>query len=329
MSVAPATDAEAGTVYCNPQPRMVQDKVERIAGADRYATAVAISRAGFAPRVCNIYIASGVGYADALAAAAEASGHSGQDPVLLVRPNSIPAEVVAEIKRLRPSHVTVMGGTGAVSDAVFNQLSALTENGDGRIAGSDRYATAAELYHGSAPVDTVYVASGQRFPDALAGAPYAGRNRWPLLLVPSTNAIPESVRVRLRDLRPRQIVILGGTGAVSAAVASGLKAYAGSVVRLAGTDRFATSVEVSKKMAPPGSYTVYIASGRDYPDALAIAPVASLSWAPVLLVERDSIPAVIGAELRRLQPRHIVVLGGTGAVSSDVERQLQEYLVAP
>jgi len=329
LSVAPAIEAEADIVYCNSMPRPVQNTVERIAGADRYATAVAVSKAGFAPRACNIYIASGTGYADALAGAARASRME-ESPVLLVKPNSIPAAVVAEIKRLRPSAIHVLGGSGAVSEAVVQQLSTLAENHILRYVGSDRYATAAEIDHGSAPVDTVYIASGQRFPDALAGAPLAGRSRSPLLLVPSTNGIPSSVKVRLSALSPKRIVILGGPGAVSNAVASALRAYtSGPVTRLAGADRFSTAVVISKQIAAPGSNTVYITSGRDYPDALAIAPVAALSWAPVLLVERDSIPDVIGDELRRLQPRHIVIVGGTGAVSADVALQLEEYLVAP
>lgn len=330
ISLASPNGAEAD-VYCNPLPRAVQNRVERIHGPDRYATAANISKAGFEPRVCEIFIASGTGYADALAGAAGAASHLGASPVLLVKSNSVPAEVVAEIKRLRPWSLTVMGGTGAVSDAVFNQLSRLTEGGDRRIAGGDRYATAAELYHGSGlgPDGAVYIASGQRFPDALAGAPLAGRTHAPLLLVPSTNGLPSSVKVRLTDLRPKRIVILGGPGAVSNAVASALKPYtSGTVTRLADSDRFSTAVKISKQSAPGGSNTVYVASGRDYPDALAVAPIAKLSAAPVLLVERDSIPEVVGAELGRLQPQHIVIVGGTGAISADVERQLAAYLVA-
>lgn len=118
-------------------------------------------------------------------------------------------------------------------------------------------------------------------------------------------------------------VVLGGDGAVGGAVAASLASYtAGEVSRLAGADRFATSAAISAASFAPGVPVVYIANGFSFPDALSGAPVAGMNGGPVLLVPGDSIPAVIQTELLRLQPGRVVVLGGEGAVSGAVLRQL-------
>ncbi|MER3418748.1 MAG: hypothetical protein C4343_06595 [Chloroflexota bacterium] len=91
------------------------------------------------------------------------------------------------------------------------------------------------------------------------------------------------------------------------------------VTRLAGSDRYATAVEISKAMFPNGNVPVVtIATGLDFPDALAGAPAAALGGGPLLLVAPDAIPPVVATELARLKPARIVVLGGPGVVSPAV-----------
>ena len=115
-------------------------------------------------------------------------------------------------------------------------------------------------------------------------------------------------------------MILGGTGAVSAAVQTAAAAHTtGSVTRLGGTDRYATAVAVSAATYRPGVSVVYLATGTGFADALAGAPAAGMQAGPVLLVTPTSIPAVVAAELTRLHPARIVILGGTGAVSAAVQ----------
>jgi len=92
----------------------------------------------------------------------------------------------------------------------------------------------------------------------------------------------------------------------------------GDVSRLSGSDRFATSAQVSSRTFPDGASTVYVASGLDFPDALSAAALAGAADAPLLLVTRSSVPSVILRELRRLDPDRIIVAGGSGVVSSSV-----------
>lgn len=96
-----------------------------------------------------------------------------------------------------------------------------------------------------------------------------------------------------------------------------------TAARLAGSDRYATAVEISKNGFSPGVPVVYLASGTDFPDALGAAPAASLGGGPLLLTSPTSLPSVVAAELRRLAPARIVVVGGTPSVSAAVFSQLQ------
>ena len=98
--------------------------VTRLGGADRYATAVAVSAATYSPGVSVVYLASGTGFADALAGAPAAGMQAG--PVLLVTPTSIPAVVATELTRLHPARIVILGGTGAVSAAVQTAIDGMT-----------------------------------------------------------------------------------------------------------------------------------------------------------------------------------------------------------
>ncbi len=92
----------------------------RLAGSDRYSTAAAISAATYAPGVSVVYVASGVGFADALAGAPAAGTAGG--PLLLVPGSSIPSVIAAELSRLQPGRIVVLGGASVVSDGVLTQL---------------------------------------------------------------------------------------------------------------------------------------------------------------------------------------------------------------
>jgi putative cell wall-binding protein len=197
-----------------------------------------------------------------------------------------------------------------------------------RLAGADRYATSAAISTATyAPgVPVAYIATGLGFADALSGAPAAAQQGGPLLLVPGTS-IPSVVATELARLQPGRIVVLGGTSVVSAGVASALDAYTtGTVTRLAGADRYATSAAISTATYAPGVPVAYIATGLGFADALSGAPAAAQQGGPLLLVPGTSIPSVVATELARLQPGRIVVLGGTSVVSAGVASALDAYV---
>ncbi|GAA6524340.1 cell wall-binding repeat-containing protein [Intrasporangium sp. DVR] len=186
--------------------------LQRVSGTDRYATAAEL--AGYYPSGPAVaYVASGETFPDALSGAAIA----GRDrvPIVLTRAASLPGSTAEALRRLAPSRIVVVGGQAAVSDAVLAQLQSLATSGVvSRYAGGDRYATAARVAAEYSSAASVYVASGETFPDALAGAAAAGRDRVPLLLT-RAGSLPAPTGDTLRRLNPTRAFVLGGTDTIS------------------------------------------------------------------------------------------------------------------
>ena len=200
-----------------------------------------------------------------------------------------------------------------------------------RAAGADRYGTAANVsqIHWPSPgagIAAAYVASGEAFPDALAGAPAADRRGGPMLLV-RRNDIPGATSAELTRLKPNVIYLLGGPAIVSTAVETQLAAYARShsVIRLGGTDRYETAVDVVGNAFPAGVSDVMVATGQGFADALAGGAAASRANMPILLVRSNDIPDSTAAKLSSLGPNRIWVLGGPASISTAVEAQLHGY----
>lgn len=297
----------------------------RFAGTDRYATAARISLASFAPGAPVAYIAGGSTFPDALAGGPAAAAGAG--PVLLTQASSLPAATSTELARLRPARIVVLGGSAVVSDAVVSELRAYATSGDvTRIAGADRYATAARISAATfAPAPPVaYVATGLDFADALAGGVAAGRQKGPMLLVRGTS-IPEVAAAELRRLKPARIVVLGGSSVISEGVAAALRPFAtsGTVTRLAGADRYATAIAASTATTGTDApRTVYVASGLAFADGLSATPAAAKANGPLLIVPGTSLPPSVAAELRRLNPPRVVILGGSSSISNAVAAQI-------
>ena len=301
--------------------------VERLAGADRFATAAAVSRSSYDPGVPVAYVAIGANFPDALAAGAAAVRRGG--PVLLVNGASVPGATASELARLDPAEIVVVGGASIVSQGVVDQLRTYATTGTvRRLAGATRYATAAAISRDAFPqgVPVAYVATGENFPDALAGVAAAGSGGGPVLLT-KPNELPAETAAELGRLRPARIVVLGGTSVISGAVAGALDRYAtaGGVTRLSGANRYSTAVDVSRETFD-ASDVVFVATGSNFPDALGGGPVAGSVPGPLLLVPGSSVPSEVASEIRRLGPERVVILGGTSVVSSGVQAQLESLL---
>jgi putative cell wall-binding protein len=288
----------------------------RLAGPDRYATAAAVSASHFAPGVPVAYVATGLFFPDALAGGAAAAATGG--PVLLVDKVAVPQPTADELDRLAPGRIVVLGGPGAVADSVLDALRRHTNGSVTRLAGPDRYSTATAISAAvfTPGVDDVHIATGAGFADALAAGPAAGTQDSPVLLV-APGAVPAATAEELRRLKPKSITVLGGATAVWPAVEEALRAYA-PVQRVFGADRWSTSAAVARDSFRNPVPTVFLATGASYSDALAGGPVAALSPGPLMLVQKDCIPAPVQAQIDRLSPQEVVVLGGTGVVGPGV-----------
>ena len=311
----PSTSVVSVTVQPPIDPDPTGPVVKRLAGADRYGTAVAVAKSRFPGEQPIVFIATGENHPDALVAAAPAGTRSA--PVLLVTKDRIPTSVSKELLALDPSQIYVIGGTNAISASVAIKLGIFAPVQ--RISGPDRYSTAAEiarlLYPDPGTVDTVFIATGANHPDALVAAAPAGRDGSPILLVPG-NSVPGSVAAQLQRLKPSRIYIVGGSAAVSNGVESTLSQYA-PVTRLGGADRFATANQVAATLFPGNGPTesLFVATAWKFPDALIAAAPAGRDGVPVLITDTNTLSGGTDATIRRLRPEYVYVVGGPIAVS--------------
>ncbi|HVM54751.1 MAG TPA: cell wall-binding repeat-containing protein, partial [Acidimicrobiales bacterium] len=299
--------------------------IVRVAGNNRMQTARLLSQLAFPDGADVVYIATARDYADALSAGPGAVSEPG--PVLLTPVHSLDVDTAAELARLGPSRIVVMGGWAAVSDEVFELLRPYASREIVRIAGVDRFGTAAELSKDKFPngASTVYLATGRSYPDALAGGLGASVQGSPVLLT-EAEKLPAVTAEELQRLAPERIIIIGGTGAVSRGIEALMADYAGTIERIAGPDRYATTAEVGSRVTAEGTDTVFVVTGTDFADALTGIPIAAITQSSVLMVGPAPLHPSVIAELQRLQPRIIVVLGGTAAVSEEIERLLEPYM---
>jgi putative cell wall-binding protein len=164
------------------------------------------------------------------------------------------------------------------------------------------------------------LASGVDFPDGLAGAPAAWHQQAALLLTAPT-AIPAATVSALDALRPTRIVVLGGVKAIGDQVATAAAAW-GQVTRVAGSDRYATSVAILRQAFTSPASTMYVATGQAFPDALAGSVAAAESGSPLVLTTPDALPSEVSAAIQDYRPDNITVLGGTAAIDASVVTHL-------
>lgn len=195
-----------------------------------------------------------------------------------------------------------------------------------RVSGASRYQTSVEASKRGFPdgASAVVIATGEDWPDALGGSALAGAVDGPLLLT-LPYALPAEVTSEVERLGADTAYILGGTGAVSGAVVSSLQSLGVEVIRIGGASRYETASLVAAEVIGllGGSYTgdVFVATGRDFPDAAGAAPVAaSLGW-PIVLANPSTGAVSVPAAATRA-----VILGGTGAVPASVETALRNGL---
>lgn len=163
--------------------------VERVAGADRFGTAAALS-ARFFDSADAAFVVTGLNFPDALAVGPAAALEDA--PTLLVTANTVPAATATELARLRPSVVYVVGGADVVGDTVASRIRSITGGEVVRVAGADRFATAAAVADRffRATTASVVLASGLNFPDGLSAGAVAGASGSPLLLADANPAPP-------------------------------------------------------------------------------------------------------------------------------------------
>ncbi|TYS17661.1 S8 family serine peptidase [Rossellomorea vietnamensis] len=313
------------------------DVVTEVSGADRVGTSIAISQNlhpdGYAADHKNkaVVLATGYNFPDALAAGPLATALNA--PILAVGSDGkLTDEVLDEIKRLGAENVYIVGGESAVSKAVVNQLGTAKVNPSDikRLSGATRYDTnlaiVAELQknHGFSG-NGVFLATGTNFADALSAASIAGANDMPIVLTEGQNQpLSDEAKAVLED---EEVYVVGGTAAVSNEVVAQAKSKALSVKRLSGVNRYGTLAALLGEFAT-GTSKLYVANGKNFPDALSASPLVVDNDGLLVLVDQDAMPKEVDAFLTKFAYQNdinsVTVLGGKAAVGQDVRDALQK-----
>jgi|GEM_PF-2175042 len=232
-----------------------------------------------------------------------------------------------------PNRTTTTGTTssGTVSNGGVPEqiLPSLPSKGSGttRLSGNTASQTAVKIAEKTGWKGTAILASSEAYGlvDALTAGPLATYLKAPILLTESGNQLNSDTKAGLAKLEVKTVYVTSGTGVISQAILNELMSMGIKVVTLGGTDRFETSVNIANKMVELGApiTKVAVAYGWKNQDALSIAPIASAQTEPILLTEKDSIPASVKSFLSaNTSIKQAEVIGGTGVISEAVRAQL-------
>lgn len=308
-----------------------------IAGLTRFDTAIAASKAAYPGPLPlagkrTVIIATARNWPDALGGSGLAGALGG--PILLVDRDYVPNDVLDEITRLNAANAIILGGTNAVGPEVEQTLNNGLEGLVQRLAGLDRYETANKIAarvvsENGGAIGNAFVATGGNFADALAAAPIAAANSWPLYLSHPATGLSTATKNAMA-LGASDVFILGGTSAVSSDVEDYLQSAGFKTDRIQAADRYATAVAIAEFGVASGGLTwnrAGIATGQKFPDALAGSVLQGVYKSPMLLTRSTELPLVVSNRLTAMGTgKQVFVYGGTGAVSNQVRWAIQQAM---
>ena len=208
-----------------------------------------------------------------------------------------------------------------ISGTVFEAKADKGEKLVKRIGGADRYKTCVLLSKENFnQADEIVLVSGEKFPDALSAMLYAEKKGAPVLLNPSRNLNPE-IKKEIGRLGATGITLIGGNNALSANVEKVLQDK--TCERVSGKNRYDTSLKLAELTVDTKTDQVVIASGENYPDALAAGPYSLKNSAPILLYSGKNGPDII----KFMDDNDIskaLIVGGESAVDRGLAKSLEK-----
>ncbi|MGI1660501.1 MAG: cell wall-binding repeat-containing protein [Desulfitobacterium sp.] len=305
--------------------------IQRLAGESRVDTALAIAKANYTAQLQNVVLATASNYPDALAGSV--LSYKLNAPILLV--GSTEAEQKKILDYLKTNldsagTVYILGGTGVVGQGIENKISEAGFGKITRVSGQNRSETALKI------ADQLEVPTGRplilvnetNYADALSISSSAAAAQSPILLV-EKDGFSAAVRQKITDIKPIKVYLIGGEGVISSKVSHQVREITGlnedNIIRLGGEDRYATSLAVAKYFNLSGQSTC-LATGKNFPDALAGSVYAANYNAPIILVD-DNIPDETKEYLKTRNMTGAVIFGGEGVMGKKIEQELSELLL--
>lgn len=312
-----------------PTPTPTVSNVQRLFGQTRVDTALAIAKANYTGTLSNVILATADDYPDALTGSVLA--YKLNAPILLVGSSDTDQAKVLDYMKsnLDPAGtVYILGGTGVVSSALEGKITAVGFPNITRLGGADRYETSVKIAE-QLKVKTgtpIVLAYGENYPDALSISSLAAEMQYPILLV-QKDGLSDAVKNEISALKPSKVYIIGGEGVISTAVESQVAQVTSlsktNIVRIAGKDRYETSLAVAQYFNLSGN--VCVATGSNFPDALAGSVYAATHNAPIILAD-GSLSDQVMNYLKGKKLTGATLFGGEAVVSKDIEQQLRQLM---
>lgn len=289
---------------------------QRIGGIDRIETSIMISQSQFPNGSDTVILARSDNFADALSGVPLAYKVHG--PVLLTTSAQLLAKVKTEIQRLAPKKIVLLGGTGALSTSIEQQLRMFFPVQ--RLGGDTRYETAALIASELGTIGRAVLVNGNVFPDAISVASTAAQLGIPILLTDSST-LPKETDTSLRQLLVSETTVCGGEGVVSSSIFNNLP----NPTRISGNDRYATAAAILAAY-PPQGISLFFATGENFPDALSGGVIAALNQTSLVLIPYKGPSSSEIAVFKTWQGKKVYILGNTGVIPDTSVQQIEELI---
>ena len=273
------------------------ENVTRIAGKDRIATSIEISKAMF-NESDNVVLASGFNFADALSAGQLAAALNAP---LILSNDQLDSRTSDEIAKLKPKNIYIVGGETALSSNIEESVkSVVNDINIERLKGNDRYETSVKVMEKTKEfVDAEYllIASGKNFPDALSATSFMADHK-ALMVLSDGNSYPKS------DLKE---IAIGGVNQLP------LNGFTGE--RIAGNDRYQTALAIARRSFENNENAI-LANSKVFADSLSAVSVAKNYKAPIILTDNENLTQSTKSYLENMNS--ITIIGGEKSVSSNI-----------
>ena len=288
---------------------------QRFQGENRAKTAVNVQRHYFA-NTNKVILVNDNAYPDAISAT---NVSMGKYPLLYTGKNSLSVETKSALDKMFLDEIYLMGGVNTISKNVENKLRKNFPHAKiTRIMGNNRYDTSAESAKTRANTTNLIFAAGTNYADALYATSLAAHQKAPILLV-SNEGLSQSTRKFIQSIgNIDTVTIVGGEISVNQSVKNQIEALTKKrVTRLAGVDRYESSVEVAKRVNENPA-EVITTSGEVFADALVSSTVAQKIKAPILLVKKDVIPLKVREYMKDTNSIYkLTTIGGYNTVTKN------------
>lgn len=299
----------------------------RISGETRFDTMASLCEKGGWNAGGTVILAYAANYPDALAAAALAGDKD--SPILLTDGDHLTDQTKHQIERLSPTEIIIIGGPAAINDSVLsNAQSAAPKAILRRIWGQTRYETSLNIMGElSGNSDTVVIATGVNFADALSISPYSYAAASPIVLSDPNSGLSNEALAAISNGGYSKAVIVGGVNAVPEAILPKLEECGiTNITRLSGETRYETSQKIAEFELSQGLGFgvdgIALATGANFPDALAAGPVAGRRLSPLLLVDQGAVSASQWLSSRSDSISGALIVGGENAISDQDAQSL-------